>query len=107
MSFATWRFASTRARWDDEEQPRGAGVQEEHHDGLQGQPLVIDSLTVSLFVVSNILPSPSIIQIILKITKMVFKGAVEERDRDGKRSQALYAFPPEASVTEFIGLAPN
>ena len=28
----------------------------------------------------------------------VFKGAVEERDRDGKKSQALYAFPPEASI---------
>ena len=26
---------------------------------------------------------------------MVCKGAVEERDRDGKRSLALYAFPPE------------
>ena len=36
--FATWRVASTRAGWDDEEQPWGAGVQEEHHDGLQGQP---------------------------------------------------------------------
>ena len=26
---------------------------------------------------------------------MVCKGAVEERDRDGKKSQAMYAFPPE------------
>ena len=31
---------------------------------------------------------------------MVCKGAVEERDRDGKRSQALCAFPPEVAVTD-------
>ena len=31
---------------------------------------------------------------------MVCKGAVEERDRDGKRSQALYAFPPEVAGTD-------
>ena len=31
---------------------------------------------------------------------MVCKGAVEERDRDGKRSLALYAFPPEVAGTD-------
>ena len=58
--------------------------------------------------VNIILPSQiPIIQIIPYITIMVFKGAVEERDRDGKRSQALYAFPPEASITEFLGYLQN
>ena len=40
---------------------------------------------------------------VLKITIVVFKGAVEERDRDGKRSQALYAFPPEVNTTKLLG----
>ena len=31
---------------------------------------------------------------------MVCKGTVEERDRDGKRSLALYAFPPEVAGTD-------
>ena len=31
---------------------------------------------------------------------IVCEGAVEERDRDGKRSQALYAFPPEVAGTD-------
>ena len=46
------------------------------------------------------LSSPSSITdiVVLKTTMMAFKGAVEERDRDGKKSQALYAFPPEASI---------
>ena len=29
----------------------------------------------------------------------VGKAAVEERDKDGKESQALYAFPPEIAAT--------
>ena len=48
--------------------------------------------------------SPSIADIVvLKITMMAFKGAVEEQDRDGKRSQALYAFPPKARFTQILG----
>ena len=48
LMFATYRFAVAWAWWDDEVQPWGAGVQEEHHNSLQGKPLV--RFIVSLFV---------------------------------------------------------
>ena len=34
----------------------------------------------------------------------VCKAAVDERDKDGKISQALYAFPPEIATASFLNL---